>query len=242
MALRRAALGRSTEPRRASAVCSANSAACTLPASCSCWAAMETACSTSASTRSSRLREKAWYMVRGRPADPGIRDSLASRAPTWPWEVLQVFLGLPGEGARLLGGGVAVGEAAGQVFLEVGEAAAGFGPPPAQQGQRHGGDDDGRTTPGGRGGHRAGGLDGREAGNIAHGREFNPDGAGFASGVSGPEPSMRPASPGPVRRPGRSRPPGRGGDARVGHEDRHRLEHLGPGSASRWPRPRCWSA
>ena len=91
-------------------------------------------------------------------------------------EVLEVFLGLPGEGAGLFGGGVTVGEAAGQVFLEVGQAAAGLDPLPAQQGQRHGGDDDGRTTPGRRARlHRAGGLDGREAGDIAHEQEFNPD-------------------------------------------------------------------
>jgi hypothetical protein len=122
-----------------------------------------TACSTSASTRSSRVRENSWY--------------IASRATCWPWDSAGGrrgrrpcpagpggFPGPAGRGRGLLGDRVAVGEAAGQFFLEVGQAAAGFDPLPAEQGQRDGGDDGGRTTPGGRGAAAGRGLDGREAG------------------------------------------------------------------------------
>ena len=53
--------GRSLRASRASASCSASSAARTLPASCSCCEAMASTCSISASCHSSRLRDRSWY-------------------------------------------------------------------------------------------------------------------------------------------------------------------------------------
>ncbi len=73
--------GRSERASRASAVCSAASAARTFPASWSCCDAIVSVCSTSASTHSSRERESSWYSDSS--ASCWLCDSscFASRAP-----------------------------------------------------------------------------------------------------------------------------------------------------------------
>jgi hypothetical protein len=84
--------------RRASAFCSAISASCVLPVSCSCWLALDSIWSTSSSIHASRLRDRSWYCCCSACwalcASASLPSSCASCVSTWcvPVSACSVFV------------------------------------------------------------------------------------------------------------------------------------------------------